>query len=239
MNLHTPFRWSWVCDWVTSCEQLGLLCLCIMRKRMGMDSCSVLSHHLCLMDLALDVWSFQAWKPLGVPWHSFRVQALGPVPHMRAGARSPGARPQHFVFGCSAVLFTEQVKYPSLWSGAIGWLVQLSPTFWILWLCPFLTPLPHLLSEPHVSLSFHFAFRKEKEVPTLPQHSCRVLDHRCIWSDKDGMRSYHGLPCAYTEVVRSYLGWCLNNLLSVRIHNFFSHVTLCVFVSDVFSRRKV
>lgn len=112
-----------------SLRVFGHLCLCIMRKRMGTDSGSVLSHHLPLKDLAPHPWSFLAWKPVRVPGQSFRVQALAPVPHVRAGGRSLGACPQHCVFGCSPALPTEQVKHPLPRSRPIGWLVQLFPAF--------------------------------------------------------------------------------------------------------------
>lgn len=232
MKWHTQFRCSWVCDWITACKHLDLLCFMYNEEKDG-DSlaCLVPSHHLSLRNLAPHPWSFHIWRRLRVPEHSFMVQALGPVPHVRAGARSLCDHPQHHVFGCSPMLPTKQAKHPVPQTGAIGWLVQLFPAFVNpTILCPVLPPLPHLLSDPCVPLPFHLAFRKEKEVPTLPQHSCRVLAHDCVQSGKDGMEPYHRLPCAHAEVVHSYLGWLLNNLLSASIHNFFSHVTLYVWV---------
>jgi len=37
MNPHTQFRCTWVCSWVTACERWDLLCLRIVRKRIGTD----------------------------------------------------------------------------------------------------------------------------------------------------------------------------------------------------------
>lgn len=113
MNLHTQIRCSWVCDRVPDCEHLDCLCwigLCMMRKRMGTDWFSAVTSPLT--SLGPHLWSFQAWVPLGVPEHSFRVQALDPVPHIWARARSLDVHLQHHVFGCLPLLPNEQVKHP-------------------------------------------------------------------------------------------------------------------------------
>lgn len=172
------------------------------------------------------------------PWTLFwGVQVLGPVTLVRAGARSPGAHPQHHIFRCSpiATQWAERASSFPEWGYRVTY-----PAFpFFCQSCdsaPFF-PLWQVFCLIHVC-HFHFTLTWEKGRKCLHWQNiaAEFWVSVCAQSGRDGKQPYHRLPCGHREVVHSYLGWLLNNLVPARIKNFFL-TALFVCLGDVCSRR--
>lgn len=165
------------------------------------------------------------------PWTLFwGVQVLGPMALVRAGAWSPGAHPQHHIFRCSpiATQWVERASSFPEW----GYRVTYPDFPCFCQSCdsaPFL-PLWQVFCLIHVC-HFHFTLTWEKGRKCLHWQNiaAEFWVSVCAQSGRDGKQPYHRLPCGHREVVHSYLGWLLNNLVSAITKNSFPHSTLCMF----------